>query len=98
LDDVGNTATVAGTIAFVDDNVPNVWFAELMGDGCNLGISVDSGRYPEQAAWFDESPEAFVVGAKVIVEGSFVSFPYPDNPDQMQLILELTSKPQLTSE
>ncbi len=97
LDQVGETAKVSGTIAFVDDTVPNVWYADLTGDGCTLGISVDSGQYPSHKVWFDNAPEAFAVGASIIVEGTFVSFPSPDNPEQMQLILELTAQPQVQS-
>ncbi len=97
LDDVGSNGKVTGEIVFIDDTIPNVWFADLMGDGCNLGISVDSGQSPAHANWFNEVPEAFVEGASIIVEGIFVSFPYPDNPDQMQLILELTAQPQIFS-
>jgi len=95
LDDVGQSAIVAGTIGFVDDATPGFWYADLTADGCMLGITVN--RMMNEV-WFDQTPEAFELGASAIVEGTFVSFPYPDNPDQMQLILELTSSPQIWSE
>ncbi len=94
LDDVGQSARVAGTINFIDDFVPEVWYADLVEDGCTLGIHFMRQRYP---AWLDEYPEIFTLGAAIDAQGVFVSYPYPDNPDEMQLILELTELPKLLS-
>ena len=94
LDDVGKRAKVAGTITFVDDTTPDFWYADLTADGCRLGITVNR---MVNGAWFDQTPEVFELGASVIVEGFFVSFPYPNNPEQMQLILELTVQSQLNT-
>jgi hypothetical protein len=37
------------------------------------------------------------MGASLLVEGHFVSYPYPNNPDELQLILELDEQPKILS-
>jgi hypothetical protein len=94
LDNVGETAAVSGTIGFIDENSPGFWYAELMKDGCKLGIVVNTALH---GGWFDQVPQAFEMGASLLVEGHFVSYPYPNNPDELQLILELDEQPQILS-
>jgi len=95
LDNVGERATVVGTIGFTDESSPGFWYADLAGeDGCMLGVTVNKSLHGE---WFDQVPEAFELGASIVVQGRFVSYPYPHNPDELQLILELDEQPRILS-
>ena len=90
--DLGEQIKVGGLLEFVDDSVPNGWYADLEREGCRIGVWVTADDY---ATWKGSVPQAFEEEAVVSVTGVLTQQPLPDRPDEFQLIVEVESLPQV---
>jgi hypothetical protein len=92
---VGQVVSVSGIVAFVDDTVPGIYYADLEAGGCRVGITSNTA---EMQHWNDEQQAAFEVGADITATGMLVSAPLPDRPEEDQLVIELRIPPEVHHE
>ncbi len=90
FDRVGQSVQTAGLVMFVDDTAPDGLYADLEGDNCRVGITIDTATF---SSWNEEQQAAFNVGSEITVEGNLASYPLPNRPDEMQLVIEMKAVP-----
>lgn len=90
FDQVGQSVQAAGSVMFVDDTPPDGLYADLEADNCRVGIAVEDGTF---SGWNAEQQAAFNVGSEITVAGNLASYPFPERPEEMQLVIELTAPP-----
>lgn len=92
---VGEHIVVGGEIAFVDDTEPDALYADLEIGNCRVGISVFNRDFQ---SWSNAEQDSISIESQIVVEGRLSSFPMPARPDEYQLVVEVSTPPQILSQ
>jgi hypothetical protein len=90
FDRVDENVEVKGRVMFVDDNAPDVLYADLEDGMCHVGITISTGDF---STWSDEEKKAFNVGSEIVVTGALASYPMPFRPEMQQLVIDIDKAP-----